>query len=98
MVDLEARVDKLEEKVQKLEIDIRESLGDIKISLGEIKASLDEKSKSGDLKNENIKKDVDRNRERIEKLENNQSRIVWIIITEVIALILAAIKYYVGVI
>ena len=97
MADLEQRVDKLEEKVRQLEIDINKSLSDIKTSLSEIKASLKESASSGDLKNDLIEKDVKSNTERIRALESNQSRIVWIIITEVVAVIIAGIKYYLSV-
>jgi hypothetical protein len=87
MVDLEERVNELEKKVNKLELDINTSLSDIKIDLTEIKAVLKNSDNAGELKNEVIKKDVDSNTNRIAKLENNQSKLLWIVIGEIVAII-----------
>jgi hypothetical protein len=87
MADLEDRVSELEKKVNKLELDINTSLSDIKIDLTEIKTALKSSDNAEELKNEVIKKDVDSNTKRIEKLENNQSKLVWTLIGEIVAII-----------
>lgn len=97
MADLEQRVDKLEEKVRQLEVDINKSLTDIKVSLGEIKMSLEGNIDSGDLKNKVIEAEVKKNSEDIKELKSNQSRIVWIILTEVIAALIAGTKYLISI-
>lgn len=87
MADLEHRVEELEKKVSKLELDINNNLSDIKIDLTEIKNSLKSSNSEGSLKNDIIQKDVDNNTARIEKLEDNQSKLVWIVIGEIVAII-----------
>ena len=51
-------------------------------------------TKIDDLKNAVINKDVERNAARITKLENNQNKLVWTIIIEVIGIIGAAVIAY----
>lgn len=91
MADLESRVEKLEEKIQKIELNITGSLNELKLDMIEIKDCLKSNSNDGDLKNQLIAKDVERNTARIKKLENNQMKFVWLIIGEVVATIGAAI-------
>lgn len=91
MADLESRVEKLEEKIQKIELNITGSLNELKLDMIEIKDCLKSNSNDGDLKNQLIVKDVERNTARIKKLENNQMKFVWLIIGEVVATIGAAI-------
>lgn len=95
MADLETRVDDLEKKVARLEIDINKHLGDIQTSLTEIKTLLNTSSKDGDLKNQLIEKDVKRNGDRLDKLEGNQTKIVWTIILAVLGVIGEAIYYFI---
>ena len=94
MADIEQRVDKLEEKVARLELNINNSLGDIKTDLTEIKTYVQTNSSNNDLKNNLIEKDVVSNKERIKKLEDNQSKIAWAIIMSVIGLISEAVLFY----
>lgn len=94
MADIEQRVDKLEEKVARLELNINNSLGDIKTDLTEIKTYVQTNSSNNDLKNNLIEKDVVSNKERIKKLEDNQSKIAWAIIMSVIGLIGEAVLFY----
>lgn len=94
MADLEERVTNLENKVRELEININNSLNEIKIQLTEIANTLKSTTSNGDLKNELIEKDVQMNTKKIEKLENNQSKIVWTVILAVIGLIGEAVIYY----
>lgn len=91
MADLESRVEKLEEKLQKIELNITGSLNELKLDMTEIKDCLKSNSNDGDLKNQLIAKDVERNTARIKKLENNQMKFVWLIIGEVVTTIGAAI-------
>lgn len=87
MADLEQRVDKLEEKVAEMEREITASLGDIKNDLIEIKGYV----RGGDeLVNEKIKN----HEEKIKKLEENQSKFIWAIIGEALALLGGAVKFY----
>ncbi len=87
MADIEERVDKLEEKVAQLEKEITTSLGEIKQSLVEIKGYV----QGGDnLVNEKIKN----HDEKIKHLEDNQSKFIWAIVLEFLALIGGAIKFY----
>lgn len=95
MADIEKRVDKLEEKVAQLELNINHSLGDIKTDLTEIKSYVQNNSSNNDLKNNLIEKDVKNNAERIKKIEDNQSKIVWSIIMSIIGLIGEAILFYI---
>ena len=95
MIDLENRVSKLEDKVKQLEIDINKSLGEIKATLGEIKTTLEANSNNGDLKNELIAKDVKNNTTRLEKLEGNQAKVVWAIVSAFITLLIEAVTLYI---
>lgn len=87
MADIEQRVDKLEEKVDQLEKDINSSLGDIKGELVEIKGLVQKDTSVSELK-------IDRNTERIRRLEDNQTKVVWVIIGEVVAIVTGAVKFY----
>lgn len=102
MADLEKRVDKLEEKVNKMELELNGSLQEIKSDINEIKAILCANTDNGDLKNQLIEKDIKLNAERIDnvsdrtrKLEENQSKLVWILIGEVVSVLAGAIIYYI---
>lgn len=94
MADLEQRVDRLEEKVSKLELDIKASLGDIQTDLTEIKTYMKKDDENSDLKNKVIEKDVKHNEERITKLENNQSKVVWAIVSAFLTLLIEAVALY----
>lgn len=94
MADIEKRVDKLEEKVAQLELNINSSLGEIKNDLTEIKTYVQSNSNSNDLKNNLIEKDVINNTERLKKLEENQSKIVWAVIMSVLGVLGEAVLFY----
>lgn len=94
MADLEERVSNLEKKINELELNINKSLNEIKVSLTEISTTLKNNTSSGDLKNELIEKDVKSNSKRIDVLEGNQNRIIWVIVMAVIGLIGEAVIYY----
>lgn len=95
MADLEERVTNLENKVRELEININNSLNEIKIQLTEISTSLKSNSNNGDLKNELIEKDVKSNTKDIEKLKDNQGKVVWAIIMAFLGLIGEAVIYFI---
>lgn len=88
MADLETRVDKLEEKVDQLDKAIDKSLSDIKGDLAEIKGLMQKDTSVSELKIEN-------NSNRIKKLEDNQSKLVWAIILEVLGLVGGAVLFYI---
>lgn len=94
MADLEERVSNLEKKISELELNINKSLNEIKVSLTEISTTLRSSANSGDLKNELIEKDVKSNSKRIDALEGNQNKIIWVIVMAVIGLIGEAVVYY----
>lgn len=94
MADLEERVSNLEKKISELELNINKSLNEIKVSLTEISTTLKSNTNSGDLKNELIEKDVKSNSKRIDVLEGNQNKIIWVIVMAVIGLIGEAVIYY----
>lgn len=94
MADLEERVSNLEKKINELELNINKSLNEIKVSLTEISTTLKNNASSGDLKNELIEKDVKSNSKRIDVLEGNQNKIIWVIVMAVIGLIGEAVVYY----
>lgn len=94
MADLEERVSNLEKKINELELNINKSLNEIKVSLTEISTTLKNNASSGDLKNELIEKDVKSNTKRIDVLEGNQNKIIWVIVMAVIGLIGEAVIYY----
>jgi hypothetical protein len=94
MADLEERVSNLEKKISELELNINKSLNEIKVSLTEISTTLKNNASSGDLKNELIEKDVKSNSKRIDVLEGNQNKIIWVIVMAVIGLIGEAVIYY----
>jgi len=95
MADLEERVSNLEKKISELELNINKSLNEIKVSLTEISTTLKNNASSGDLKNELIEKDVKSNSKRIDVLEGNQNKIIWVIVMAVIGLIGEAVIYYI---
>ena len=87
MANLEERVGKLEDKVRELEININNSLGEIKNSLIEIKSYVKNTDDTSDLKNEVVKKDIENNSIRIQKLEDNQNKIIWTIVMGIIGVL-----------
>lgn len=94
MADLESRVEKLEEQIQDLRLTVNNSLNDIKLDVKEIKACLKGDTETETLQKQLIQKDVLSNSERIKKLEDNQSKVVWAIIGEVLALVFMAVKTF----
>lgn len=101
MENLEKRVDRIEkelskqrEEINKIQTEINGSLSNIQNDLTEIKQCIKDNNKIDDLKNGLIEKDVERNTARIQKLENNQNKLVWTIIVEVIGLVGAATFYF----
>lgn len=95
MANLEERVGKLEDKVRELEININNSLGEIKNSLIEIKSYVKNTDDTNDLKDNLIKKDIENNTIRIEKLENNQNKIIWTIVLGIIGVLGKAIYSFI---
>lgn len=101
MENLEKRVDRIEkelskqrEEINKIQTEINGSLSNIQNDLTEIKQCIKDNNKIDDLKNGLIEKDVERNTARIQKLENNQNKLVWSIIVEIIGLVGAATLYF----
>lgn len=101
MADLESRVEHLEKEIpelrkqiSKIQNEIHGSLSTIQNDVVEIKQLMKDTTKIDDLKNAVINKDVERNTARITKLENNQNKLVWTVIIEVIGLIGAAVIAY----
>ena len=95
MANLEDRVSDLEKKVSKLELEINNSLADIKTTLMEIKTSIGNTDNNADLKHQLIEKDVASNAKRINKLESNQSKFVWTLISEIVGIVSAGILFYI---
>lgn len=87
MADLETRVEKLENEFVELKLHINSSLSDIHTDVAEIKSLVKSNDNTGELKNEIIKKDVDSNTSRIKKLENNQSKLIWLLIGELAGIV-----------
>lgn len=101
MENLEKRVDKIEKElseqkkeIMKIQSEIHGSLSKIQTDVIEIKQCIKDNNKIDDLKNGLIEKDVERNTARIQKLENNQNKLVWSIIVEIIGLVGAATLYF----
>lgn len=101
MENIEKRVDKIEKElseqkkeIMKIQSEIHGSLSKIQTDVIEIKQYIKDNNKIDDLKNGLIEKDVERNTARIQKLENNQNKLVWTIIVEVIGLVGAATLYF----
>lgn len=95
MANLEDRVSDLEKKVSKLELEINNSLADIKTTLMEIKTSIGNNDSNADLKHQLIEKDVASNSKRICKIESNQSKFVWTLISEIVGIVSAGILFYI---
>lgn len=87
MADLEKRVEKLENEFIELKLHINSSLAEIHTDVSEIKNLVKNNDDTGELKNEIIKKDVISNTARITKLENNQSKLIWLLIGELAGII-----------
>ena len=86
------RIDKIEKRQDELEEKLNTTLSEMKSDLAIIKERTNHINEDSDLKNEVLKKDIDNNNKRIEKLENNQQKLVWAVIGEFLALIFAVIK------
>lgn len=86
------RIDKMEKRQDELEEKLNTTLSEMKSDLAIIKERTNHINEDSDLKNEVLKKDIDNNNKRIEKLENNQQKLVWAVIGEFLALIFAVIK------
>lgn len=102
MADLEQRVDNLEKEVSNIKLELNTSLSNIQSDVSIIKEKIMGSNSSNDLKNELIGKDIELNAERIDnnskrigKLEDNQSKVVWTIIGEIVAAIAGAIIYFI---
>lgn len=94
MADLESRVDKLETEVQNLKLDMGRHLTTIQADVKEIKNALNGNVENETLRKQIISNEVASNKERIKKLEDNQSKLVWTIIIEVIGVIGTAVVAY----
>lgn len=94
MADLESRVEKLESQIQDLRLTVNNSLNDIKSDVKEIKACIKGDTETETLQKQLIQKDVLSNSERIKKLEDNQAKVVWAIILEVLGLVGSAVLTY----
>ena len=102
MADLEEIVKKLEEKyeqhekkIQEIELNTTKYFGEIKTSLAEIKGLVARDKEVGNKDNDMIIEKVKNNSERITKIESIISKIVWIIIAEVLGAGGAAITYFI---
>ena len=102
---LEEELPKLKEQISEIQNEIHGSLSDIKTDVVEIKQLMKDTKQIDDLKNQLIDKeierksevfakDVERNTARIVKLENNQNKLVWTVIIEIIGVIGAAVMAY----
>lgn len=94
MADLEERMDKLEKRqddlkneVVKIHMSYGQDIAEIRSSLAIIKEKVTQSDNQGELKNRLIDKDVENNTKRIQKLEDNQSKLVWAIVLEVLGLV-----------
>lgn len=103
---LEEKLPQLENKINEIQDEIHGSLSDIKTDVVEIKQLMKDAKQIDELKSrlidkeiekksEVFSKDVERNTARITKLENNQAKLVWTIIIEVIGVIGAAVIAYI---
>lgn len=102
---LEEELPKIKEQINEIQNEIHGSLSDIKTDVVEIKQLMKDTKQIDELKtrlidkeiekkSEVFSKDVERNTARITKLENNQAKLVWTIIIEVIGVIGAAVIAY----
>lgn len=94
MTDLESRMDKIEKRqddlkneIVKIHMTYSQDVAEIRSSLNIIKEKVIQAGDQGELKNNLISKDVENNKNRIEKLESNQSKLVWAVIAEVLGII-----------
>lgn len=105
VASIEEKLPRLENKINEIQNEIHGSLADIKTDVVEIKQLMKDTKQIDELRNQLIdkeiekksevfSKDVERNTARITKLENNQSKLVWTIIIEVIGVIGAAVIAY----
>ena len=92
--ELTKKVDELEKKVNKIELDTTKALGDIKVGLAEIKALIMKDKETGNKDNDIIMDKVKSNTDRITKIENIISKIVWTIVGGDIVVLGGAIIFY----
>lgn len=81
------RIDRIEKRQDEIEGKLNTTLLEIQSDIGIIKEKLNHINNDNDLKNEVMKKDIENNNNRITKLENNQSKLVWAVVGEFLALI-----------
>ena len=102
---LEEELPKIKDQINEIQNEIHGSLNGISTSVAEIKQLIEDQKKIDALesklvekevqrKSEVFAKDVERNTARIVKLENNQNKLVWTVIIEVIGVSGAAIVAY----
>lgn len=103
--NLEKELPKIRDQINGIQNEIHGSLTGISASVAEIKQLIEDQKKIDSLESKLIEKeverksdvfakDVERNTARITKLENNQSKLVWTIILEVLGVIGAAVVAY----
>lgn len=103
--NLEKEIPKLRDQISEIQNEIHGSLSTIQNDVVEIKQLMKDQKKIDALESKLIEskidqeskvfaKDVERNTARITKLENNQSKLVWTLIAEVIGVIGAAVIAY----
>lgn len=87
--DIEKRVKKIEDKLELYD----KYFIDIKVSIGEIKTMLTERLNQENLKNQILEKDIQAQKERIEKIEDNQKWLWRTVSGSIIAIVISAITY-----
>lgn len=102
---IEKELPEIKKQITKIQGEIYGSLSDIKSDVVEIKQLMKDTKQIDDLRNaliekevekksEVFSKDVERNTARIVKLENNQNKLVWTLVIEVLGVVGAAVIAY----
>ncbi len=103
--NLEKEIPELRKQITEIQGEIHGSLSTIQNDVIEIKQLMKDQKQIDNLEQKLIKseiekeskvfsKDIERNTARITKLENNQNKLVWTVIVEVIGVIGAAVMAY----
>lgn len=87
--DIEKRIKRIEDKIEVYD----KYFIDIKVDIREIRTMLTERLEQENLKNQILQKDIEAQKERIEKLEDNQKWLWRTVGVSVLGIIVSAITY-----
>jgi hypothetical protein len=92
-MEINERVDKLDERMSKLEEKMNTSIPEIQAGVREIKVMLQERPIQEQLKNDILSKEIEMTKDRVKKIEDNQSWLWKTVAGSIIAVVIGVIVF-----